>query len=123
VVRNACYSLLERERRSGAVAAFHEDEHGEDALAPGTVVRFPVDPEAAAIRRAEQEMVRRCLAALPAEYREAVVLRELQGCSYREIADIAEVPLGTVMSRLARGRKLLQRALAAALADRRNTGT
>jgi RNA polymerase sigma-70 factor (ECF subfamily) len=123
VVRNACYSVAQRERRSAAAAQFEEELHGEEELAPGTVLRFPVDPEAAAIRRAEQEMVRRCLATLPTEYREALVLRELQGCSYREIAHIVEVPLGTVMSRLARGRKLLQRALADALLEKRATGT
>jgi RNA polymerase sigma-70 factor (ECF subfamily) len=121
VVRHACYSLLERERRAGAPAQeFDERVHGEEALAAGTVVRFPLDPQAAVIERAERERIRTCLAALPAEYREALVLRELHGCSYREIAQIAEVPLGTVMSRLARGRKLLACALGA---ERREKGT
>lgn len=123
VVRNACYSLLERERRAGAPAlAFDEEAHGEEALAAGTVVRFPVDPEAAAIQRAEREQLLACLRALPGEYREAIVLRELHGCSYREIAQIADVPIGTVMSRLARARKLLQRSLSAQMQDR-GTGT
>ena len=121
VVRNACYRLLERERAEPA-AQFDEQAHGEEAVAPGTVVRFPLDPEAAAIARAERELVQRYLRALPPEYREALVLRELHGCSYREIAQIADIPLGTVMSRLARGRRLLQRALAAGL-EERGTGT
>jgi RNA polymerase sigma-70 factor (ECF subfamily) len=121
VVRHACYSLLEGERRAGGPAQeFDERVHGEEALAAGTVVRLPLDPEAAAIERAQRERVRACLAALPAEYREAIVLRELHGCSYREIAQIADVPLGTVMSRLARGRKLLAAALGA---ERRERGT
>jgi len=120
VVRNACYRLLERD---GPIATpFDEEAHGEDAVAAGTVVRFPVDPEAAAIERAERELLQRCLRELPAEYRETLVLRELQGCSYREIARIAEVPLGTVMSRLSRARRLLQRALAGDPAAR-GTGT
>jgi RNA polymerase sigma-70 factor (ECF subfamily) len=53
------------------------------------------------------------LRALPPEFREALVLRELEDLSYREIADVLGVPIGTVMSRLARGRALLQRAFAA----------
>ncbi len=120
VVRNACFSLLAREK-SGAAAQFDEEAHGEEAVAQGTVLRFPVDPEAAAIERAERERVHRCLRALPADYREAVVLREIHGCSYKEIAHIADVPIGTVMSRLARGRKLLQRSLAGL--RERGTGT
>lgn len=122
VVRNACYSLLERERRAGPAQEFDEEAHGEEAAAAGTVLRFPLDPEAAAIERAERELLQTCLRALPAEYREAIVLRELHGCSYREIAHVADVPLGTVMSRLARARKLLRRALAARMQER-GTGT
>jgi RNA polymerase sigma-70 factor, ECF subfamily len=122
VVRNACYSLLERERRAGPPAQFDEEVHGEEALAAGTVLRFPVDPEAAAIERAEREQLQACLRALPGEYREAIVLRELHGCSYREIAHIMDAPIGTVMSRLARARKLLQRSLTAGMLER-GTGT
>lgn len=121
VVRNACYEMMEAERRCAAVP-FDEDRHGDGAAAPGTVLRLPVDPEAALIARADREAVHSCLRDLPPQYREAIVLRELHGCSYREISQIADIPLGTVMSRLARGRKLIQRALAARLA-RRNTGT
>ncbi len=123
VVRNACYSLLERERRAAGAAPFEEEIHGEESAAPGTVLAFPMDPETAAIRRAERETVRGCLAELSAEYREALVLREFHGCSYREIAHIVDAPLGTVMSRLARARRLLQQALARALPERRGTGT
>lgn len=121
VVRNACYGLMESQRRSASVP-FDEDVHGDDTALPATVLRLPVDPEAALIARADRDAVHGCLRDLPAQYREVVVLRELHGCSYREIAHIADIPLGTVMSRLARGRKLLQRALAARL-PRRDTGT
>ena len=55
--------------------------------------------------------MRRALEELPIEFREALVMRELEGMSYKEIADIADIPLGTVMSRLARGRKELQKRL------------
>ena len=56
-------------------------------------------------------MVRQALEELPVEFREVLVLRELEEMSYREIASITDLPLGTVMSRLARGRKRLQLAL------------
>lgn len=121
VVRNTCYSLLERERRAAlAVQPFDEDVHGEETLAAASVVRLPLDPEAAAIQRADRELLRSCLSELPAEYREAIILRELHGCTYREIARIADVPVGTVMSRLSRARRLLQRALAATMQGRLN---
>jgi RNA polymerase sigma factor (sigma-70 family) len=66
------------------------------------------NPESAALREADREMLKSALEDLPNEFREAIVLREMEGLSYKEIADIANVPLGTVMSRLARGRKRLQ---------------
>jgi RNA polymerase sigma-70 factor, ECF subfamily len=121
IVRNTCHTLLAREHKP-EYAEFDEEAHTEETLPAGTVVRFPVDPEAAAIARADRERVHCCLRALPLEYREAIVLRELHGCSYREIAQIADVPLGTVMSRLARARRLLARALAES-PPARGTGT
>jgi RNA polymerase sigma-70 factor (ECF subfamily) len=62
---------------------------------------------------ADADAVRRAIAELPVDFREIVVLREMEGFSYREIAELAEVPIGTVMSRLARARKLLQKRLTA----------
>ena len=62
---------------------------------------------------ADADAVRRAIAELAVEFREVVILREMEGFSYKEIADLAEVPIGTVMSRLARARKLLQKRLAA----------
>jgi RNA polymerase sigma-70 factor (ECF subfamily) len=56
----------------------------------------------------DRETVRAAIEQLPEEFREAIVLRELEGCSYKEIADIAGVPIGTIMSRLARARRQLQ---------------
>ncbi len=108
IVRNACLELMEREQFTGA-EVFDEERH--DAVAAGAVVVLPVNPEAAAIERAERELVRDCVAKLPRDFREVIVLRELHGCSYREIADIVGVPIGTVMSRLARARRLLQGAI------------
>ncbi len=77
----------------------------------------PVDDASSAeeelVRRADGARVRRALEELPPEFREVTVLRELEGLSYREIADVAGVPIGTVMSRLSRARARLQLALAA----------
>lgn len=122
IVRHACYSLLQRTRQDRTATSFEEDGCGEEAIAAGAVVSFPINPEAAAIREADRERVHECLRALPAEYRETVVLREIHGCSYREIAAVCAVPIGTVMSRLARGRRLLQQSLVAR-APREDTGT
>jgi RNA polymerase sigma-70 factor (ECF subfamily) len=122
IVRNACYTLLERERESTGSEAFEEGACSEETIAAGAVVSFPVNPETAAIESAERELVQRCLEGLPAVFREALVLREFHGCSYREIASIVAAPIGTVMSRIARGRRLLQRALAARV-QLKSTGT
>jgi RNA polymerase sigma factor (sigma-70 family) len=70
------------------------------------------DPEIIALAGADRQLLHQALADLPAEFREVMVLRELEGLSYKEIALIAGVPLGTVMSRLARARKRLQVSLA-----------
>ena len=68
-----------------------------------------VDPEQAFVRKAESKALADAVAALPLAYREVLILRELEELSYKEIASIAEIPIGTVMSRLARARGLLQR--------------
>jgi RNA polymerase sigma-70 factor (ECF subfamily) len=100
IVRNTCHSLL---RRRGTVAAevpFDETLHSDEAEA--------LQPDALVIRAADQEAVQRAVAELPLAFREAVVLREMQGLSYREIAQVADVPIGTVMSRLGRARERLE---------------
>jgi RNA polymerase sigma-70 factor (ECF subfamily) len=107
IVRNACFELMQREPAIGTDEQFDEERHGANAAA-GAVFVLPVNPEAAAIERAGRQQVRDCLEALPADYREVIVLREIQGCTYREIAAIVGVPIGTVMSRLSRARRLLQ---------------
>ena len=68
-----------------------------------------VDPEQTLLRNAESKALADAVAALPLAYREVVILRELEDLSYKEIASIADIPIGTVMSRLARARGLLQR--------------
>jgi len=103
IVRNTFYTWLRKNRPSATV------EINEEALAVE-------DPSASAetlnAQMTDAEAVRRAIGELPVEFREIVILREMEGFSYKEIAELAEVPLGTVMSRLARARKLLQKQLA-----------
>jgi RNA polymerase sigma-70 factor (ECF subfamily) len=105
IVRNTCYTWLRRNR--GPDAPVSLDDHEADA-----VESAEPPPDAALLRHAEGAMVRAAIEQLPAEFREAVVLRELEGLSYKQIADVTHLPLGTVMSRLARARQRLYEALA-----------
>jgi RNA polymerase sigma-70 factor (ECF subfamily) len=102
-VRNTCYTRLGQSRARGEAMMFDEETHSPDAPAD--------DPEEMLMRSYEGERLKRALEDLPAEFREVVILRELEGLSYKEIAGIADVPVGTVMSRLARARKRLQQYL------------
>jgi len=100
IVRNVCYSHLRKNRREPEPAAFDDDTHGS--------THDPAEANAIAWREIKSELLRQGLERLPSEFREVIVLHELEGLSYREIAGIAEIPLGTVMSRLARARRKLQ---------------
>jgi RNA polymerase sigma-70 factor (ECF subfamily) len=103
IVRNACHTLLHRRGRDARATEFDETMHSDAVDAD--------DPETAALRGATRESVQRALDRLPDEFREVIVLRELQGLSYKEISAVAGVPIGTVMSRLARARQRLQHTL------------
>ena len=105
IVRNVCYTQLSRSRAAANNVVFDEEQH-QDAAG------LAADPEAAALARVDREALMRALEALPAEYREAIVMREMEGLSYKEIAGVAGVPIGTVMSRLARARDRLRLSLA-----------
>ena len=104
VVRNACLDRL-KDHRQRALEDHYDDEIHGGAGNPAD------SPEAALERSTEARWLYTCIGALPVEYREVVVLRELEELSYKEISTIVEVPIGTVMSRLSRGRDLLQRRL------------
>ena len=104
IVRNTCYSWLRHNRAHELTTPFDEAIH--DVECEG------LNPEALLLHQADQQQLRQALEALPVESREVIVLRELEGLSYKEIGAIADIPLGTVMSRLARGRKRLQLDLA-----------
>jgi RNA polymerase sigma-70 factor, ECF subfamily len=106
IVRNSCLAALNARRREVPRAHVVADE--------------PVDPgatEAAAQAAERGRLIEKHLRALPVEFREVVILREIEDLSYREIADVLAVPIGTVMSRLARGRAHLQKSLAASPED------
>ena len=98
VVRNTCFTWLKQHARREPAAPFDEAVHGGDVLTP----------EQLCARKDTQQVLHKALEELPAEFREVVVLRELEGHSYKEIAAIAGIPLGTVMSRLTRARTRLQ---------------
>ena len=104
ILRKTCYTLLNRRRDRLAASEFDEELHSPEPRTP--------EPEAELSRSLTTDAVRRAVDALPLAFREAVVLRELEGLSYKEIADVTGVPVGTVMSRLARARERLERALA-----------
>jgi RNA polymerase sigma-70 factor (ECF subfamily) len=104
VVRNTCYTWLKHHRAHELMVPFDEQVHGTGSDA--------MNPERLFLRKTNAEVLRAALEELPVAYREVVILRELEGCSYKEIAAIADVPLGTVMSRLTRGRDRLQQVLA-----------
>ncbi len=102
IVRRTCYTWLKRRRDRPALAPFDEMEH---AAEPGG------DPETHAVHDDLRDLLSRAVDELPVEFREVVVLRDVQDLSYKEIARILGIPLGTVMSRLARARRRLQSAL------------
>jgi RNA polymerase sigma-70 factor (ECF subfamily) len=89
-----------------------ESSLGEDAAALVEQAADPAPtPEEAALRRSDADRVRAAIEAIPEPFREAVVLRDLEDLSYAEIAEVTGVPVGTVMSRLARGRAMLAKQL------------
>lgn len=107
IVRNTCYTWLKTNRPAERVILDDVDDAWQDFPAPATD-----EPHAVALRNADREQLNAAIAALPVAYREVLVLREMEDFSYSDIARIAEIPIGTVMSRLARARGLLRIALA-----------
>ena len=99
IVRNTWYGRFSRKGALGQPLVVNEmaDERSDEGL----------DPEALVIRQQAVDSVRRAIEELPVDFREVIVLRELEGLSYKEIAAVAGIPIGTVMSRLARGRERL----------------
>jgi RNA polymerase sigma-70 factor (ECF subfamily) len=106
IVRNTSYTFLERNRLADLAEEFDETMHTAGTDRPGAP-----GAEAALVQSAERRMLHEALGELPVNFREVIVLRELEGMSYKEIAEIMDVPIGTVMSGLARGRSQLREQL------------
>jgi RNA polymerase sigma-70 factor (ECF subfamily) len=107
IVRNASYDWLRANRKNDETVEFDEELHGPEEILS--------ESEATMMRTTQQQVVRQAIEELPVGFREVTILRELEGASYKEIAEIIQVPVGTVMSRLARARNQLQRCLPARL--------
>lgn len=113
IVRHACYDLHGRHMGAGECEEFDEQIHCPEPAAEGSYTCLCRDPADLAIEHADRERINRAIEELPIAFREVLVMRELEELSYKEIAKIIDIPLGTVMSRLARGRQMLHDALVA----------
>jgi RNA polymerase sigma-70 factor (ECF subfamily) len=102
IVRNTCYTWLEKNRPMELSMEFDEELHLQTCATPETL----------AIAGDDRKRLILALETLPARFREVLVLRELEGCAYKEIAAITSIPIGTVMSSLSRARRQLYSALA-----------
>src|SRR5437870_13688308 len=109
IVRNTSYTLLKKNRVVDFTTTFDEEIHvsGDESVSPATILE----------RSEDAELIREAMDDLPAEFREILALRHLEGLSYKEIADIAQIRPGTVMSRLARARAKLKEYLAARIGN------
>src|SRR5437667_1529363 len=105
IVRNTSYTLLKKNRVVDLTTPFDEEIHvsGHESVSPATILEHSEDAE----------LIREAMDELPTEFREILALRHQEGLSYKEIANIAQIPPGTVMSRLARPRAKLREYLAA----------
>jgi RNA polymerase sigma-70 factor (ECF subfamily) len=106
IVRNTCYSWLRENRPLERIMFDDSDDILQDMAAPEAE-----QPPAMAMRNADRRQINEAIAALPIPFREVLVLRELEDLPYSDIARIAEIPVGTVMSRLSRARALMKVAL------------
>jgi RNA polymerase sigma-70 factor (ECF subfamily) len=104
IVRNVAYTWLQQNKSRHLTMPYEEEIHSveDDSANPSVVL----------VQSANRDHIRQAIDSLPVEFREIVVLREIEGLAYKEIADVAGIPIGTVMSRLARARKQLQKSLA-----------
>lgn len=103
IVRNTCYTNLRSNRPEELATSFDEEIHSEEAIS--------LSPEAVMLQSADRQFLRQALQELPVALRELLVLRELEGLTYKELAEVTNVPLGTVMSSLSRARARLRKSL------------
>jgi RNA polymerase sigma-70 factor, ECF subfamily len=111
IVRNTAYRWLSNRRRSGTVISLEEAFAEGGGQSVDEIASDEPTAEERLIGAAERDYVLRALAELPPAFREVLVLREIEGLAYREIAEVTGVPVGTVMSRLSRGRGELRKVL------------
>jgi RNA polymerase sigma-70 factor (ECF subfamily) len=104
IVRN-CHSTAAKQQQRRAFVLLPEEHDAQDWQA---MIATALDPESASMRRDEQRTVDQLLSTLPEEHREVLLLQEIEEMDYREIATVTNVPIGTVMSRLARARAALK---------------
>jgi len=114
IVRNTAYRWLSNRRRSGTVISLEQAfaDGGDEGTGARQIAADEPTAEERLIGAAERDYVQRALAELPPAFREVLVLREIEGFSYRDIAEVTGAPIGTVMSRLSRGRGELRKVLA-----------
>lgn len=108
IVRNTCFRWLERNRPAALLPLTPEVETEVEVATARPENDAPPDPETLLNRRRDAAMLNELIAELPPRFREILVLREMEELSYRDIGDVLDVPIGTVMSRLARARTLLK---------------
>jgi RNA polymerase sigma factor (sigma-70 family) len=115
IVRNTSYTLLKKNGVADLITPFDEEIHvsGNESASPATILE----------RSEDAELIREAMEELPAEFREILTLRHQEDLSYKEIADVAQIPPGTVMSRLARARARLKERLAARAGKRKQDGS
>ena len=106
IVRHTCYAWLKENRPAEVASVDDTEEMWREVAAPTAD-----EPHTLAVRNADRVQINRAIAALPIVYREVLVLRELEDLPYKDIARIVDIPIGTVMSRLARARSLMRQAL------------
>lgn len=111
IVRNAAYTWLAKNRPAEIVALDDAASISDDTVSAGHAQPEETNPEVIVLQSANRKIVNQALEDLAVGYREVLVMRELEDLSYKEIASIAGIPVGTVMSRLARGREQLRRLL------------
>jgi RNA polymerase sigma-70 factor (ECF subfamily) len=104
IVRNTAFTWISKNRPKTVITT---DDEGLFEQAGLQMVETQASPEAILIEKADAEQLHRAIAALPLSYREVLVLREIEGLSYQQISKLLSIPMGTVMSKLARARNLL----------------
>ena len=111
IVRNSCYSWLQNTKRSPEHVEFDEAIELDDSAEITMAIGRAESPEALLVRKADRTLINAAIQALPASFREVIILREIEEMPYDSIATIMHIPIGTVMSRLSRARSMLRAAL------------